>query len=329
MLKKLEHDALAADLSAVDSLLMTHTRESDPLGHFQFSSKRAAIQAKLQALDLNIDGRAELGIFFGGGPVQGSRGINADFAGKALDYVQSLISKRYSDSEGTLRQSGRIPMASRSRMLVTNVVRGSVGFVLEEAGENTEISDTPLKGIVDEVSDILSRVGADDEAIFGEAASELDQRVLGSLRDFFVLLDEQKATLRIVSGNRDFLLDRPKISLARTRVQAIEIVESGRQMTGTLFILPASRKFDFETTVDGRLQTLSGSVSHEAAAQIAGQGVLGVAEIDVKEISRRPITVEIQTREIREVHRSPRKVFRLIRLVGRQTVVDPAQINLQ
>jgi hypothetical protein len=46
-------------------------------------------------------------------------------------------------------------------MLLTNVVRGSIGFVLEESSDNAEIVDTQLRTIVDEVSDILVRVGAD------------------------------------------------------------------------------------------------------------------------------------------------------------------------
>jgi hypothetical protein len=316
MLKKLEHDALAADLVAVENLLSSHTEDEDPVGYFQFSARKAAIEDKLRRLTYRADRHAELGVFFGGGPVQGSRGINADFAGKALDQLQALISKRYSDSEGRLKQSGRLPQVNQSKMLVTNVVRGSVGFVLEEAGDTGEIVNTPLKEIVDEVSDILSRVGAADEAIFDEAAATLDQRVLGSLRDFFVLLDDQKATLRVVNGDRDFMLDRPTVSLARTRVQEIEIEEVGQELIGTLFVLPASKRFDFVTEIGGTRMTLSGAVSHEAAAQIAGQGELAGASIDAREIARQPVQVEIQTREIRELNRAPRKVYRLLRVIG-------------
>jgi hypothetical protein len=322
MLKKLEQDSLAADLVAVETLLSSYSREDDPVGYFQFSARKEAIEKKLRGMAGRVDRHAEFGVFFGGGPVQGSRGINADFAGKALDELQTLISKRYSDSEGRLKQSGRLPLVNRSKMLVTNVVRGSVGFVLEEAGDTAELLNTPLREIVDEVSDILAKVGAADEAIFDEAAAALDQRVLASLKDFFVLLDDQKATLRVVNGDRDFLLDRPAVSLARTRVQEIEIEELGHELVGTLFILPTSKRFDFETEIAGGQITLSGVVSHEAAAQIAGQGELGVEPIDVREISRRPMKVEIQFREIRELNRTPRKVYRLLRLIGPAMALD-------
>lgn len=317
MLKKLEHDVLAADLAAVESLLASRSTEDDPIGFIQYSSRKAELEEELRRLDRRADRHAELGVFFGGGPVQGSRGINADFAGKALDELQTLITKRFSEVQiGGLKQFGRLPLMDRSKMLLTGVVRGSIGFVLEEAGDTAEIVETPLSVVVDEVSDIISRLGAEDEALFNEATVALDQRVLATLKSFFIMLDEQQATLRIVNGQRDFLLDRHAVTLARTRVQEIEIEERGDEFVGTLFLLPESRRFEMVTQLNGASVTLIGSVSNEAAAQIAGQRELGQAPIDVRQISRRPWRVEIRTKEIRERNRPARRVYSLIRLLN-------------
>lgn len=325
MLKKLEHDALAADLTAVESLLASRNEDDDPIGHFQYSVRKAELQERLSQLGERAGRHAELGIFFGGGPVQGSRGINADFAGRALEELQFLITKRFSESEtGHLKQRGRLPLVDRSRMVVTNLVRGSVGFVLEESGDNAEILNTPLCEVVDEVADILSRVGADDEAIFDQAAMALDPRFLVSLKAFFVQLDEHEATLRIVSGNRDFRLDRHAVSLARHRVQEIQIEERGDEFVGTVFLLPESRRFEFLTQVAGASVTLTGPVSPQAAAQIAGEQEFGIGSFDVRQISQRPWRVEIQTREIRERNRAPRKVYALLRLIG-PTSTEPSK----
>jgi hypothetical protein len=317
MLKKLEHDALAADLVAVESLLSSRTEEDDPIGFIQYSSRKAELEEQLQRLDQRVDRHAELGIFFGGGPVQGSRGINADFAGKALDEIQALITKRFSEVQaGGLRQRGRLPLMDRSKMLLTSVVRGSIGFVLEEATDTAEIVETPLRTVVDEVSDILVRVGSDDEAVFDEAASALDQRLLGTLKKFFVMLDEQQATLRVVNGNRDVLLERHNVSLARIRVQEIEIEERGDEYRGTIFLMPESRRFEMSTAVNGVQTTLVGGVSPEAAAQLAGQQELGIAPIDARQVPQRPWRAEIQTKQIRERNRAPRYVYTLLRLIG-------------
>jgi hypothetical protein len=317
MLKKIEYDALAADLSTVESMLASRDEQADPIGYFQYTCRKAELEEKLSQLGDLASPYAEMGVFFGGGPVQGSRGINADFAGKALDGLQSLITKRFSETAvGGLKQRGRLPAVDRSKMLVTTILRGSVGFVLEESGSNVEILNTPLRAIVDEVSDILSRVGADDDAIFDEVALTLDPRFLGSLKQFFVHLDEQEATLRVVNGGRDFLLDRKAVALARKRVQEIQIEERGDEFAGTIFLLPESRRFEFKTSLDGTLVTLVGSVLPRAAEQIAGGGDSGEAPIDARQISLRPWRVEILTREIRERNRSPRMVYSLLRLIG-------------
>ena len=200
-------------------------------------------------------------------------------------------------------------------MLVTNIVRGSVGFVLEESCNDEQLVETPLKEVVDEVADILSRVGADDEAVFEEAASELDERILVTLRQFFQRLDDSGATVRIVDGTRDFLLDRHAVSRARERTQSMEIVERNVEMTGTVFLLPESKRFDFITCIEGTSRTLKGAVSASVIRQIYGSGNDEEKPIDPCTISNAPWVVEIRTRELMERNRAPRQVYTLQRLV--------------
>lgn len=317
MLKKLELDALKADLTAVESLLADRTLENDPIGYLQFSARKVKLQDQIAKLDARFEMHAELGIFFGGGPVQGSRGINADFAGRALEDVQTLISKRFSGREiGPLKDRGRVPFRDHSQMLVTDVMRGSFGFVLEEAGDTQEIIATPLRDVVEEVSDILSRIGASDEAVFDEAAAQLDERILVTLKQFFQRLDDYGATLRVVQGARDFMLDRDAVSLARNRVKEMDIIEGGAEFVGTLFLLPESKRFDLLSNVDGEQVVLKGAVAPAVFKQLAGQQELGAEPIDVRQIPQLPWRVEIKTREIRERNRAPRYVYALSRLIG-------------
>lgn len=319
MLRKLEVDALKADLSAVEAMLTSFTEDDDPIGWYQFTARKEEIEQALDQVVARPITHAELGVFFGGRPVQGSRGINADFAGKALEDLQALVSKRYSGREfGRLAQRGPVPGGDTSQMLVTNIVRGSVGFVLEESGNDAQLVETPLKEAVDEVADILSRVGADDEAVFEEAASELDERLLITLRQFFQRLDDFGATMRVVDGTRDFLLDRHAVSRARERTQAMEIVERDVEMTGTLFVLPESKRFDLITVVDGEQVILKGTLSASVFRQIHGQGNDEQQPIDPRAITQTPWVVEIKTRELSERNRAARQVHTLQRLVRPQ-----------
>jgi hypothetical protein len=199
-------------------------------------------------------------------------------------------------------------------MLVTDVVRGSFGFVLSEAGDTVEIVDTPLKDVVDEVSDILSRIGANDEEIFDEAAAQLDERILVTMKQFFQRLDEHGATLRIVQGARDFLLDRDAVALARSRVKELEISETVIERTGRLFMLPDSRRFDLYLVENAQKVVIKGPVGAPVLKQLSGQLELGEEPIDVNLISSKPWLVELKQREIKERNRQPRYVYTLNRL---------------
>lgn len=315
MLKKLQLDVLKADLAAVDAMLESRSREEDPIGFLQYRSRKNNIEREIAKIGAVIDNHAELGIFFGGGPVQGSRGINADFAGKALDDIQTLISKRFTGKEiGPLKRTGPVPLNDHSQMLVTDVVRGSFGFILSEAGDTVEIMDTPLKDVVDEVSDILSRIGANDEEIFDEAAAQLDERILVTMKQFLQRLDENGATLRVVQGARDFLLDRDAVALARSRVKELEISETVIERTGRLFMLPDSRRFDLYLDENGEKVVIKGPVGAPVLKQLSGQLELDEEPIDVNLISSKPWLVELKRREIKERNRQPRYVYTLNRL---------------
>jgi len=114
MLKKLQLDVLKADLSTVEAMLESRSREEDPISFLQYRSRKTNLEREIAKIGSLLDNHAEIGIFFGGAPVQGSRGINADFAGKALDDIQTLISKRFTGKEiGPLKKTGPVPNAAK------------------------------------------------------------------------------------------------------------------------------------------------------------------------------------------------------------------------
>ena len=89
--------------------------------------------------------------------------------------------------------------------------------------------------------------------------------------------------------------------------------EHGNEYVGTLFVLPASRAFEFSTTLHGLPVTLTGTVAQHLAAQFAGNDAAG-EHIDVRQLALQPRRVEILTRETHERHRAPRKVHFLMRV---------------
>ncbi len=146
-----------------------------------------------------------------------------------------------------------------SKLAITEVVRGSFGFVLEEAA-GEQLVPTALKETLTQVLDAIFRVASPDEQAFADLTEGLDPRVLASLQSFFKVLDDGGATLRIVENERDVSLDRGAIELGKDRTEALEIDEDIREFVGRLYILPNTRQFELVTD-NG---VLRGRVSNEA-----------------------------------------------------------------
>ena len=89
--------------------------------------------------------------------------------------------------------------------------------------------------------------------------------------------------------------------------------EHGTEYVGTLFVLPASRAFELNTTLHGVPVTLTGTIAQHLAAQFAGNDAAG-AHIDPRQLSLQPRRVEILTRDHHERHHAARKVHFLMRV---------------
>lgn len=272
MLPQLEREFLQANLAQVRALLRDTSPAEDPIEHFQFTQRALSLEQRLLALSDGVDASpAGLALFFGGRPVAGSQGIKATFSTRAVGFFQKLVSQRFAaDEQGPLSRHGRVPMADDTQLFVTDVVRGSFGFVLQ-ASQDTPETTTSLKKAVDEVADTLSKLAAGQESESDEASAALDDRQLGTLREFFKLLDDEGASLRLVEGERDFELDQQAIRRARDRVDALSIEERTEQLEGEIVgWTQYARRFELITADQGVIQ---GEVSPELMAEVIQQGM--------------------------------------------------------
>lgn len=310
-LPQLEREFLQADLAQVRTLLRDTSPTEEPIEHFQFTQRVGSLERRLNELAEQINvAPAGVALFFGGTPVVGSYGIRATFSTRAVGYFQKLVSQRFAaDEQGPLPSRGRVPMSDDTQLLVTDVVRGSFGFVLQAPSE-TANAETSLKVVVDEVADTLSRLAASDEVLSDEASAALDDRQLGTLRDFFKLLDDEGASLRLVEGERDFELDQVAVGRARNRVEALSIEDRVEEFVGvivgwTLY----SRKFEL-VCEDQRL--VQGEVSADVMERILADGTNPL---------QRSVRIRCKVREVRTRNRTPRMRYIL-------TSLQPATVNL-
>lgn len=279
MVRRLKINDLKVNLASVDRLLQQAIAYGDPVGELQFIKRKKEIEAKLAQTMQTLDTLANLAVYFGGDPVLGSKGISAGFAGNALDQLQELVSRTYAKNElGNLGERGPIPLKQSTKLMVTEIARGSFGFVLEEFCNQMELHDTKLKGVIEEVATLLERSASPNEVEFEEVLEVIDARMHIALKDFFTNLDQNKATIRIVEEKADFALDAVSIHRARQRIEATSIEESDDLIVGILVgFLPEHRKFELKKD-DG--EVVYGSVSTEAAKQYShllesGETVVG------------------------------------------------------
>src|SRR3546814_1766072 len=103
MLKRLELDATKADLAAVEALLNARSPDEDPVGYMQFSRRLEDLNRRLREIEAAPSTRAGVGLFFGGRPVVGSYGIQAELGAKAVAEFQTLGSNRSEQHQSELQ----------------------------------------------------------------------------------------------------------------------------------------------------------------------------------------------------------------------------------
>ncbi|MBN6104904.1 hypothetical protein JR064_22320 [Xanthomonas sp. CFBP 8703] len=251
-IRKLERDFAQADIAAVTSLLSQLTDE-DVMARFGLESRLEELRASLSRLDTiaEVEG-ASAALFFGGRPVVGTRGIETEFGGTAVAKFQDIISKVMAHEAGRLGQRGVVPNKGASSLHITNVVRGSFGFLLEEIHDQPDMLDAPLKQAVQETSRMLSAFSEPDEEEFRTAVESIDQRVLNTAREFFDLMKSNGTTLRLVAGNRDNSFGQEAVSRAAERAQSTSVEETEEWIDGQLSgTLPDAHQFEFRRQVDG------------------------------------------------------------------------------
>lgn len=260
MLAQLEKQFVQADLAQALQLLADSKAHDDPIAEHQYGQRVARLERELSELSKAVEqSPAGVALFFGGRPVVGSQGIKASFGTQAIGQFQKLVSQRYAAAEnGPLSPRGRVPMSEDTQLLVTDIVRGSFGFVLQ-ANEPAHGSDVVLKDVVNEVADTLSRMAAADDALFDEAAAGVDNRQLGALKEFFKLLDDEGASLRVVEGERDFELTVQAVQRARQRAEALAIEDRVETLQGEI-IGWAEYSLRFELRLHADRSVVTGTV---------------------------------------------------------------------
>lgn len=257
-IQKLEGDRLQAEFSSL-SRMLAELGERDVVMRLGLEDRLIELRAELDELGHGGGELASAALFFGGAPVIGNRGIESEFGSRALSIFQDLVAKQLAHETGGLGQRGIVPNKGAAKLHITDVVRGSFGFVLEEIDSQTPLIDSSLKESVDHVSDLIAAFGEDDEERFQATVSETDERVLSTAKTFFEHMRQAGATFRLVNGEKDRVLSALAIARAENRATTTSVGDDEERIEGVFSVaLPEGHQMEFRT--DGPRGVIRGRV---------------------------------------------------------------------
>lgn len=263
MVTKVHRDALQGDIASIRALL-ERVGGGNALSAASLRKRLAKLEAELQELDDEPDNTADVALIFDGAPVQGSSAIDADFAGRALQEYQELLTKQVATANfGGMAERGPVRQQAHAeaRMNVTALVHGSFGFVLQEArADEPPLFPSATKQAVEEIAGLLADVTSPNEAPFEERLVLVDARIFYTLKRFVSHLHKAGSSLRIADRERELKLTPEGLGRAHERLKDTEVVEVDEVVIGELLgLVPIQRRFDFRREDNG--EVVQGKVS--------------------------------------------------------------------
>jgi hypothetical protein len=258
--------ALRGDLAFVERELSSHPDPYDTVRLMWQQRKETLLQEIAQA-EGHPDNFARVSLLFNGDPVRGSEEIRLDFATKALESYQSVIATVAATRAGELMTKGRLPGAFPSRLYIRDMMRGSVGFLIEEARPTQYLlMPSVLKESVDEATRIIDDLSKEDAPSFARRMTEINPRTVQAIKRLAKVLHDAGAETQIVADDAAVTLTQTNTTSLFLRLSDVQFVERHETSEGVLLgLFPERQQFEFRPTTDAPV--FYGAVSEEFGAR--------------------------------------------------------------
>ncbi|NEI70497.1 hypothetical protein GR212_13025 [Rhizobium lusitanum] len=256
-------EALENDRQFVERRRMA---DDSPWGtaRLMWDQRLRAIDDKIAEAKSRRSAYASVALIFDGLPVIGQGDIRLDFTTDALASYQKVIAASLaSQGDQPVAAKGKIKGADKSKLFIRDIVRGSMGFILEElAASQTDMFDTPLKSAVEQATGLIAKLNDASSEEFGVVIETASPRLVGALQKFTKVLRDSGATTRIVGDENRVMLGLEDINRLSERFSDVEVTEEDVLHDGILLgILPDSHEFELQ--LPDNQGTLKGSVTDD------------------------------------------------------------------
>ncbi|KGT80804.1 hypothetical protein MA20_05105 [Bradyrhizobium japonicum] len=253
------------DLAFVEKQLSQYSDPYDTV-RFMWEQRRADLVHRLEEAGKTDDSHAEVALLFEGGPVVGSQEIRLQFATQVLDSYQTLVAIFAAEKGGAeLKARGKLPKAFTSKLFIRDMLRGSVGFLLEEPPPpQASMLPTVLRDAVHEATASLRDLSAASSDEFQLRVEAMSPRAMGAVKRLSKTLAEAGAAAKIVDDEEELSLTPERVATLQSRLNDVEVVETTEELDGVLLgIFPDRQQYEFQVGPLENGLVIYGSVSED------------------------------------------------------------------
>jgi len=264
MAKLLTIEALQSDLAFVQRQLETLPPSPWGTARLMWEQRAEEIGRQMKALQGASTVTASVALIFDGLPVIGQEDIRLDFSSDALGSFQKIVTASLATlNNQTVATKGKAKGAKQSKLYIRDIVRGSMGFLLEElAPQQADLFETPLKSAVDQATIFISSLRTANEEQFASTIDNAPPRLVGAVQKFAKVLKGAGATAKIVGDDKRVELSLDDVNQLNERFTTVTVHEESVTLAGVLLgVLPDSHTFELE--VEGQEGVTKGAASDD------------------------------------------------------------------
>ncbi|MBB1594224.1 hypothetical protein [Achromobacter sp. UMC46] len=223
-----------------------------PTAVIQRISLQSRLKSARQALEMELATPkiSRVKLTFRGRPIVGSRGIAADFGGKASIAFADAFAAVVAGLNESLHFMGPIPDRAKNQLLITGTAIGSFGFEFELPAGGLFPEQEKTADALEKMQSLLeaSAVGSDDDV--AELVDAIHPRAVKKISEFLGLLSQHQAWCGLEFQNKIFRFDGFEQLVHSTHRLAEDNIKEGVETYQGVFVvvLPNSRSFEFQTS---------------------------------------------------------------------------------
>lgn len=201
---------------------------------------RASLEDRIEDLKQQIaefsnrPTEARLSVWFSGGGVFGSQGIEQGFMESTSKSIVGMINASMRQQVRHLREEHRRANMPKGQFYITALTHGSFGYEL--AFKDEQYNCFPDEAVVNGIQNVMDvlEVTSEKRPDIEEYVQEQPIQLLGNLKELFTTLKKKNSILKMESGPAIVDLDLPRVATGFDNICMSEVTEKEETIKATL-----------------------------------------------------------------------------------------------